>query len=163
MESHCLGWAHPHPFWRAPCEQQQQQSVHPWPWSLRCPTFQRVVSQFCSWYILHARFILHRGQPSLTFGHPATPNHSEWPCSQGHVFGHQPGLSVIALRSLYNWLCYSLVQGIFAKIGPDLELRGGDLISSPVDSIVSLVSPKKSYGPNSVGKNYFSATPFSLN
>ena len=55
-----------------------------------------------------------------------------------------------------------LVQGIFAKIGPDLELRWGDLISSPVDSIVSLVSPKKSYGPNSVGKNYFSATPFSL-
>ena len=55
-----------------------------------------------------------------------------------------------------------VVQGIFAKIGPDLELRGGDLISSPVDSIVSLVSPKKSYGPNSVGKNYFSATPFSL-
>ena len=44
----------------------------------------------------------------------------------------------------------------------DLELRGGDLISSTVDSIVSLVSPKKSYGPNSVGKNYFSATPFSL-
>ena len=42
----------------------------------------------------------------------------------------------------------------------DLELRGGDLISSPVDSIVSLVSPKKSYGPNSVGKNYFSVTPF---
>ena len=36
-----------------------------------------------------------------------------------------------------------LVQGIFAKIGPDLELRWGDLISSPVDSIVSLVSPKK--------------------
>ena len=56
----------------------------------------------------------------------------------------------------------TLVQGIFAKIGPDLELRGGDLISSPVDSIVSQVSPKKSYGPNSVGKNYFSATPFSL-
>ena len=55
-----------------------------------------------------------------------------------------------------------IVQGIFAKIGPDLELRWGDLISSPVDSIVSLVSPKKSYGPNSVGKNYFSATPFSL-
>ena len=55
-----------------------------------------------------------------------------------------------------------IVQGIFAKIGPDLELRGGDLISSSVDSIVFLVSPKKSYGPNSVGKNYFSATPFSL-
>ena len=55
-----------------------------------------------------------------------------------------------------------IVQGIFAKIGPDLELRWGDLISSPVDSIVSLVSPKKSYGPNSVGKNYFSAAPFSL-
>ena len=44
----------------------------------------------------------------------------------------------------------------------DLELHGGDLFSSPVDSIVSLVLPKKSYGPNSVGKNYFSATPFSL-
>ena len=44
----------------------------------------------------------------------------------------------------------------------DLELHGGHLISSPVDSIVSLVLPKKSYGPNSVGKNYFSATPFSL-
>ena len=42
----------------------------------------------------------------------------------------------------------------------DLELGGGDLISSPVDSIASLVSPKKSYGPISVGKNYFSATPF---
>ena len=62
----------------------------------------------------------------------------------------------------YNILKRLIVQGIFAKIGPDLELRGGDLISSPVDSIVSLVSPKKSYGPNSVGKNYFSATPFSL-
>ena len=37
-----------------------------------------------------------------------------------------------------------IVQGIFAKIGPDLELRWGDLISSPVDSIMSLVSPKKS-------------------
>ena len=59
-------------------------------------------------------------------------------------------------------ICGTLVQGIFAKIRPDLELRWGDLISSPVDSIVSLVSPKKSYGPNSVGKNYFSATPFSL-
>ena len=30
----------------------------------------------------------------------------------------------------------------------------GDLISSPVDNIVSLVSPKN-YGPNAVGKNYF--------
>ena len=29
-----------------------------------------------------------------------------------------------------------IVRGIFAKIGPDLELRWGDLISSPVDSIV---------------------------
>ena len=60
----------------------------------------------------------------------------------------------------YNIHTYNLVQGIFAKIGPDLELRGGDLISSPVDRIAPLVSPKKSYGPNSVGKNYFSATPF---
>ena len=34
------------------------------------------------------------------------------------------------------------------------------MISSPVDSIASLVSPKKSYGPNSVGQNYFSAMPF---
>ena len=61
-----------------------------------------------------------------------------------------------------NTIDSTVVQGIFAKIGPDLELRWGDLISSPVDSIVSLVSPKKSYGPNSVGKNYFSAAPFSL-
>ena len=52
-----------------------------------------------------------------------------------------------------------LLYGL-STIGPDLELRGGDLISSPVDSIVSLVSPKKSYRPNSVRKNYFSATPF---
>ena len=66
------------------------------------------------------------------------------------------------ITSLFGLSITLLVQGIFAKIGPDLELRGGDLISSPVDSIVSLVSPKKSYGPNSVGKNYFTATPFSL-
>ena len=65
-------------------------------------------------------------------------------------------------NNIYNYNPALIVQGIFAKIGPDLELRGGDLISSPVDSIVSLVSPKKSYGPNSVGKNYFTATPFSL-
>ena len=65
-------------------------------------------------------------------------------------------------NSFYKPWISDIVQGIFAKIGPDLELRWGDLISSPVDSIVSLVSPKKSYGPNSVGKNYFSATPFSL-
>ena len=64
--------------------------------------------------------------------------------------------------TLYKYKQSLVVQGIFAKIGPDLELRWGDLISSPVDSIVSLVSPKKSYGPNSVGENYFSATPFSL-
>ena len=46
----------------------------------------------------------------------------------------------------------------------DLELHGGQLISSPGDSIVTLVSPKKSYKLNSVGKNYFSAAarPFSL-
>ena len=62
---------------------------------------------------------------------------------------------------LYSVKTY-IVQGIFAKIGPDLELRGGDLISSPVDNIVSLVSPKKSYGPKSVGTNYFFATPFSI-
>ena len=62
---------------------------------------------------------------------------------------------------LYSVKTY-IVQGIFAKIGPDLELRGGDLISSPVDNIVSVVSPKKSYGPKSVGTNYFFATPFSI-
>ena len=40
----------------------------------------------------------------------------------------------------------------------------GDLISSPVGNIVSLVSPKKSCGPNSVRKNYFigAQRPFSL-
>ena len=42
-------------------------------------------------------------------------------------------LQIVTLES------HLVVQGIFAKIGPDLELRGGDLISSPVDSIVSLV------------------------
>ena len=69
---------------------------------------------------------------------------------------------LIFKESIHISVYMQLVQGIFAKIGPDLELRWGDLISSPVDSIVSIVSPKKSYGPNSVGKNYFSATPFSL-
>ena len=49
-----------------------------------------------------------------------------------------------------------VVQGIFAKIGPDLELRGpGDLISSPVDSIVSLVSPKIVPDPTQWGKLFF--------
>ena len=72
-----------------------------------------------------------------------------------------PG-QILQIYQIYKDAIDLIVQGIFAKIGPDLELRGGDLISSPVDSIVSLVSPKKSYGPNSVGKTYFSATPFSL-
>ena len=70
------------------------------------------------------------------------------------------GIFLIFLGPIPTASKKNLVQGIFAKIGPDLELRGGDLISSPVDSIVSLVSPKESYRPNSVGKNYFSATPF---
>ena len=56
-------------------------------------------------------------------------------------------------------LLYS-VKGIFAKIGPDLELHGGDLISSPVDNIVSLVSPKKVTDPTLWGKIILSATPF---
>ena len=53
-----------------------------------------------------------------------------------------------------------IVQGIFAKIGPDLELRGGDLISSPVDGIVSLVSPKKVTDPSLWGKTIFRPRPF---
>ena len=53
-----------------------------------------------------------------------------------------------------------IVQGIFAKIGPDLELRWGDLISSPVDSIVSLVSPKKVTYPTLWGKIIFRPHPF---
>ena len=48
-----------------------------------------------------------------------------------------------------------IVQGIFAKIGPDLELRWWDLISSPVDSIVPLVSPKKVTDPTLWGKMIF--------
>ena len=68
----------------------------------------------------------------------------------------------------YNSNCHTIMmRNIMIKVPHstrhfchDLELHGGDLISSPVDSIASLVSPKKSYGPNSVGKNYFSATPF---
>ena len=55
-----------------------------------------------------------------------------------------------------------LVQGIFAKIGPDLELRWGHLISSPVDSIVSLVSPNKFPDPTLWGKILFRPRPFSL-
>ena len=38
----------------------------------------------------------------------------------------------------------------------DLELHRGDLISSPVDSIVSLVSPKKVTDPILKGKIIFS-------
>ena len=64
--------------------------------------------------------------------------------------------ATLNLKRINIMLNPMLVQGIFAKIGPDLELRGGDLISSPADSIVSLISPKKI----PVGKNYFSATPF---
>ena len=59
-------------------------------------------------------------------------------------------------------LLYNIEQGIFAKIGPDLELRGGDLISSPVDSIVSLVSPKKVTDQTLWGKILFRPRPFSL-
>ena len=44
----------------------------------------------------------------------------------------------------------------------DLELRRGDLISSPVDSIVSLVSPKKVTDPILRGKIIFRPHPFSL-
>ena len=59
----------------------------------------------------------------------------------------------------------TIVQGIFAKIGPDLELRGGDLISSPVVDIialVSLVSQKKVTDPSLWGKIIFRPRPFSL-
>ena len=42
----------------------------------------------------------------------------------------------------------------------DQELFKGNTISSPGGSIVCLVSPKKSYKLNSLGKKYFSATPF---
>ena len=44
----------------------------------------------------------------------------------------------------------------------DLELRGGDLISSPVDSIASLVSPKKVTDPTLWGKIIFRPRPFLL-
>ena len=44
----------------------------------------------------------------------------------------------------------------------DLELHRGDLISSPVDSIVSLVSPKKVTDPILKGKIIFRPRPFSL-
>ena len=53
-----------------------------------------------------------------------------------------------------------IVQGIFAKIGPDLELRWGDLISSPVDSIVSLDSPKKVTDPTLWGEIIYRPRPF---
>ena len=55
-----------------------------------------------------------------------------------------------------------IVQGIFAKIGPDLELRGGDLISSPVDGIVSLVSPKKVTDPSLWEKLFFGHALFTF-
>ena len=47
----------------------------------------------------------------------------------------------------------------------DQELFKGNTISSPGGSIVCLVSPKKSYKLNSLGKNYFfpqRPRPFSL-
>ena len=53
-----------------------------------------------------------------------------------------------------------IVQGIIANKGPDLELRGGETISSPGDSIVSLDSPKKSYTLNSLGGPLFWPRPF---
>ena len=55
-----------------------------------------------------------------------------------------------------------IVHNIFAKIWLDLKLFGGWTISSPGVTVskVSLLSPKKSSGPNSVGEIYFSATPF---
>ena len=67
---------------------------------------------------------------------------------------------IILLRMDNIFICFSNITYSTRHFCHDLELGGGDLISSPVDSIASLVSPKKSYGPNSVGKNYFSATPF---
>ena len=44
----------------------------------------------------------------------------------------------------------------------DQELFKGNIISSPGGSIVCLVSPKKSYKLNSLGKNFFRPRPFSL-
>ena len=67
------------------------------------------------------------------------------------------GMAMIYTIYIYTIL---LVQGIFAKIGPNLELCRGDLISSPVDSIVSLVSPKKVTDPTLWGKIIFRPRPF---
>ena len=44
----------------------------------------------------------------------------------------------------------------------DPELHGGQLISSPGDSIVTLVSPKKVTDPTLWGKIIFRPRPFSL-
>ena len=55
-----------------------------------------------------------------------------------------------------------LVHRIFTKKGLDPELHGGQLISSPGDSIVSLVSPKKVTDPTLWGKFIFRPRPFSL-
>ena len=66
----------------------------------------------------------------------------------------------MTLETSYFHISNIVVQGIFVKIGPDLELRGGDLISSPVDSIVSLVSPKKVTDPTLWGKIIFRPRPF---
>ena len=80
----------------------------------------------------------------------------EKPASESLESGYHPG------DLDYRFDVVVVVQGIFAKIGPDLELRGGDLISSPVDSIVSLVSPKKVADPTLWGKIIFRPRPFSL-
>ena len=57
-----------------------------------------------------------------------------------------------------------LVHRIFTKKGLDPELHGGQLISSPGDSIsiVTLVSPKKVTGPTLWGKIIFRPRPFLL-
>ena len=57
---------------------------------------------------------------------------------------------------------YNLVHRIFAKKGLDPELHGGQLISLPVASIVSLVSPKNVTDPTLWGKIIFRPRPFSL-
>ena len=53
-----------------------------------------------------------------------------------------------------------VVHSIFAKLWCDQELFKGWIISSPGVSKVSLLSPKKSSGANSVGGNYFWPRPF---
>ena len=80
-------------------------------------------------------------------------------CSNSEYSLSESQIRCCMLAHMFNFLIPTTSTRHFCH---DLELHGGDTISSPVDSIVSLVSPKKSYGPNSVGKIYFSATPFSL-